>query len=51
MRELQQSVEPEEVADHEYSTAGGKIRFSELFGEKEYLFVVHNMGKADCTET
>jgi hypothetical protein len=37
MRELQQSIEPEEVADYEYSTAGGKIRLSELFGEKEYL--------------
>ena len=30
MRELQQSVEPEEVADYEFSTTGGKIRLSYL---------------------
>ena len=47
MRELQQSVEPEEVSDHEFSTAEGKVRLSELFGDKEHLFVIHNMG-AGC---
>ena len=47
MRELQQSVEPEDVADYEFSTSEGKVRLSELFGEKEYLFVIHNMG-AGC---
>ena len=47
MRELQQSVEPEEVADYEFSTSEGKVRLSELFGDKEYLFVIHNMG-AGC---
>jgi predicted dithiol-disulfide oxidoreductase (DUF899 family) len=47
MRELQQSVEPKEVADYEFAIAEGKVRLSELFGEKEYLFVVHNMG-AGC---
>jgi predicted dithiol-disulfide oxidoreductase (DUF899 family) len=41
MRELQQSVEPEKVADYEFSTAEGKVRLSELFGEKQYLFVIH----------
>ena len=47
MRELQQSVEPEDVADYEFSTSEGKVRLSELFGDKEYLFVIHNMG-AGC---
>jgi predicted dithiol-disulfide oxidoreductase (DUF899 family) len=47
MRELQQSVEPEEVTDYEFSTPEGKVRLSELFGDKEYLFVIHNMG-ASC---
>ncbi len=47
MRELQQSVEPEEVTDYEFSTTDGKVPLSELFGDKEYLFVIHNMG-AGC---
>jgi predicted dithiol-disulfide oxidoreductase (DUF899 family) len=47
MRELQQSVEPEEVSDYEFSTAEGKVHLSELFCDKEYLFVIHNMG-AGC---
>src|ERR1700746_160143 len=46
MRELQQSAEPEEVSDYEFSTTEGKVRLSELFGDKEYLFVIHNMGAA-----
>jgi len=47
MRELQQAVEPEEVKDYELATAEGKVRLSELFGGKEHLFVIHNMG-ASC---
>jgi predicted dithiol-disulfide oxidoreductase (DUF899 family) len=47
MRELQESVEPEEVSDYEFSTTEGKLRLSELFGDKKYLFVIHNMG-AGC---
>ena len=47
MRELQQSVEPEEVSDYEFSTPEGSVHLSELFGDKEYLFVIHNMG-AGC---
>jgi len=51
MRELQRSVEPEEVGDYEFSTVEGRVRLSELFGEKEFLFVIHNMGAAcrNCT--
>ena len=47
IRELQQSVEPEEVSDYEFASAEGKVRLSGLFGDKEYLFVIHNMG-AGC---
>jgi predicted dithiol-disulfide oxidoreductase (DUF899 family) len=51
LRELRQSVEPEEVGDYEFSTTEGKVRLSELFGDKEYLFVIHNMGAGcrNCT--
>ena len=51
MRALQQSVEPQEVSDYEFSTTEGKVRLSELFGDKEYLFVIHNMGAGcpNCT--
>ena len=51
MRDLQQSVEPQEVSDYEFSTTEGKVRLSELFGDKEYLFVIHNMGAGcpNCT--
>ena len=33
MRELQQSVEPEEVRDYEFWTTEGEVRLSELFGD------------------
>jgi predicted dithiol-disulfide oxidoreductase (DUF899 family) len=47
MRELQHGVEPEEVKDYAFATAEGTVRLSQLFGGKENLFVVHNMG-AGC---
>ena len=46
MRALQQQVEPEEVENYRLATADGPVRLSELFGDKEHLFVIHNMGKA-----
>lgn len=51
MRALQQSVEPQVVRDYEFSTTEGMVRLSELFGDKEYLFVIHNMGAScpNCT--
>jgi predicted dithiol-disulfide oxidoreductase (DUF899 family) len=47
MREVQQSVEPVEVSDYEFSTIEGQVCLSELFAGKEYLLVIHNMG-AGC---
>jgi predicted dithiol-disulfide oxidoreductase (DUF899 family) len=51
LRELRQSVEPQEVGDYEFSTTEGKVPLSELFDDKEYLFVIHNMGAGcpNCT--
>jgi predicted dithiol-disulfide oxidoreductase (DUF899 family) len=51
MRALRQTAEPQEVSDYEFSTTEGKVHLSELFGDKEYLFVIHNMGACcpNCT--
>jgi predicted dithiol-disulfide oxidoreductase (DUF899 family) len=51
MRELQATVEPEEVADYVLTGAGGPVRLSQLFGDKDTLFVIHNMGRTcpNCT--
>ncbi len=48
LRAAQASIEPEEVKDYELRRAGGgKVKLSELFGDKDTLLVVHNMG-ASC---
>src|SRR6266700_6840563 len=44
MREAQAAIEPEEVQDYEFAVPEGKVRMSALFGGKDTLFVVHNMG-------
>lgn len=51
MRDLQAAVEPEEVADGVLTGADGPVRLSELFGDKDTLFVIHNMGRScpSCT--
>jgi predicted dithiol-disulfide oxidoreductase (DUF899 family) len=51
MRELQQAIQPENVKDYEFVTVDGAVRLSQLFGSKEHLFVIHNMGAgcAYCT--
>jgi len=46
MRTLQSEVEPQEVENYRFATADGPVRLSELFGGKEHLFVIHNMGKS-----
>src|SRR5262249_15880556 len=47
IRDIQHSIEPAEVVDYEFAATEGKVHLSELFGDKEYLFVIHNMG-AGC---
>jgi len=51
MRRTQEAIEPEEVEDYEFATPEGKVRLSALFGGKDTLFVIHNMGAtcAHCT--
>ncbi len=51
MRSAQASIEPEEAQDYEFATPQGKARLSALFGDKDTLFVIHNMGTtcAHCT--
>lgn len=44
MREIQAAVESQQVDDYAFSTAAGEVRLSELFGDKQDLFVIHNMG-------
>ncbi|MDP3173171.1 MAG: DUF899 family protein [Phenylobacterium sp.] len=44
MRQIQADVIPQPVADYELSRPGGPVRLSELFGAKDDLFVIHNMG-------
>jgi len=45
MRALQAQVEPEVVEDYRFETLDGHVALSELFGDKEDLFIIHNMGK------
>ncbi len=47
MRDIQSSAEPEPVADYTFATPDGPRRLADLFGDKNELFVIHNMG-ASC---
>lgn len=51
MRSTQADIEPEEVQDYEFATLDAKAKLSSLFGEKDTLFVIHNMGTgcSSCT--
>ena len=51
IRETQATAEPEPVEDYVFSTPDGQVTLSELFGDKDTLFIVHNMGRncAYCT--
>ncbi|HKU93969.1 MAG TPA: DUF899 family protein [Vineibacter sp.] len=51
MREIQDTIEPQEVADYRFSTLDGDVPLSALFAGKRDLFVIHNMGTtcAYCT--
>lgn len=47
MRDLRQTRESQEVEDYTLASAEGEVRLSALFGDKDHLFVIHNMG-AGC---
>lgn len=46
MREAQAETEPQVVQDYVFTTLDGPRRLSELFGNKDDLIVIHNMGKS-----
>jgi len=46
MREAQAAVEPQQVSDYEFRTAEGTVRLSQLFGDRDQLIVIHNMGRS-----
>jgi predicted dithiol-disulfide oxidoreductase (DUF899 family) len=47
MQEVQAAVEPETVPDYTFATPDGPRNLSDLFGSKDDLIVIHNMG-ASC---
>ncbi len=47
MRKTQAAVEPEPVENYTFATQDGPVRLADLFGGKDTLFVIHNMG-ASC---
>jgi len=51
MRDVQSHVEPEEVKNYAFTTPEGTVHLSDLFGNQEYLFLIHNMGRScpSCT--
>jgi predicted dithiol-disulfide oxidoreductase (DUF899 family) len=48
LRALQATVEPQPVEDYLLQGWNGPVRLSELFGEKDDLILIHNMG-AGCS--
>jgi predicted dithiol-disulfide oxidoreductase (DUF899 family) len=44
MRKEQAAVEPQDVKDYAFQTVEGEVRLSQLFGDKNDLIVIHNMG-------
>ena len=51
MRETRAAAEPEEVRNYEFSTPDGTVRLLDLFGGKDDLMLIHNMGTTcpSCT--
>lgn len=51
MRAVTAAIEPQPVADHVFGTLNGSTMLSALFGERDELIVIHNMGSkcAYCT--
>lgn len=45
MHETVKAAPPERVRDYEFATQDGSVTLSALFGDKDDLFVIHNMGR------
>jgi predicted dithiol-disulfide oxidoreductase (DUF899 family) len=46
MRATQAAAEPQEVDDYAFQTPAGAVRLLQLFGDREHLIVIHNMGSS-----
>ncbi|MFO1039869.1 MAG: DUF899 family protein [Geminicoccaceae bacterium] len=46
MRTLRSEIEPQPVEDYSFKTTDAEVKLSDLFGPKNELFVVHNMGRS-----
>ena len=46
MRATQAAAQPQEVEDYAFQTPAGTVRLSQLFGDREHLIVIHNMGSS-----
>ncbi len=47
LADLRKASAGQEIADYAFAVSGGKkVKLSRLFGKKEYLVLVHNMGKS-----
>jgi predicted dithiol-disulfide oxidoreductase (DUF899 family) len=44
MRDIQAAVEPQPVSDYTFEITDGPTRLADLFGVKDDLIVIHNMG-------
>jgi predicted dithiol-disulfide oxidoreductase (DUF899 family) len=48
MQKVRKSAKPQEVEDYAFTRSSGEaVKLSELFGKKDHLFMIHNMG-ASC---
>ena len=45
MHETARAAPPEPVRDYEFATLEGTVRLSALFGDKDDLILIHNMGR------
>lgn len=46
LSKLRTEATPEPVADYTFQTATGDVTWADLFGDKEHLFLIHNMGES-----
>ena len=51
MRATLAEIEPDEVRDYEFLVPNGKRKLSDLFGDRDELIMIHNMGRKcpNCT--
>lgn len=45
LAEARMAVQPEAVGDHTFQSLAGPVSLAELFGDRDELLVVHNMGR------